>query len=385
MLQEKSHEFNIPAYAISIDFKKAFDTIELSAIWQALESFDVDDNLIKAIQLLYANGSAAVKIGESQAVLNIQRGVRQGDPLSPLLFTITLQYALNKMNFCNRGFKINGKTLPYLAYADDIVLLSNDRHELENMARDLTETSKQIGLTINFEKTKWMKLNNTTDMDEEIIEVEGQTIRRVYEYVYLGQLISQPRNQLKEIRRRIQAGRSIFFRHRLFLKSQSVAIDLKRKFVNTCILPAVLYGCETWTWTKVTALTLRSAQRRLERAMLGVRLVDRVSAKIIRSRTGLKNWIHNALRRKWKYAKKLSLCHEEMWAYMTTSWVPMSKRSKGRPKTRWLDDIAKFRQRNPKELGVDWTTLLHGYMHKSAELFAKKTRHILCNRDKRDE
>ncbi|KAL6724337.1 hypothetical protein Aduo_019234 [Ancylostoma duodenale] len=276
MLHKKSHEFNIPAYAIFIDFKKAFDTVELSAIWQALESFDVDDNLIKAIQLLYPNGSAAVKIGEFQAELNIQRGVRQGDPLSPLLSTITLQYALNKMNFCDRGFKINGKPLPYLAYADDIVLLSNDRHELENMARDLTETSKQIGLTINFEKTKWMKLNNTTDMDEEIIEIEGQTIRHVYEYVYLGQLISQPRNRLKEIRRRIQAGRSIFFRHRLFLKSQSVAIDLKRKFVNTCILPAVLYGCETWTWTKETAITLRSAQRRLERAMLGVRFVDRV-------------------------------------------------------------------------------------------------------------
>ncbi|KIH43203.1 hypothetical protein ANCDUO_26796, partial [Ancylostoma duodenale] len=213
MLHKKSHEFNIPAYAIFIDFKKAFDTVELSAIWQALESFDVDDNLIKAIQLLYPNGSAAVKIGEFQAELNIQRGVRQGDPLSPLLSTITLQYALNKMNFCDRGFKINGKPLPYLAYADDIVLLSNDRHELENMARDLTETSKQIGLTINFEKTKWMKLNNTTDMDEEIIEIEGQTIRHVYEYVYLGQLISQPRNRLKEIRRRIQAGRSIFFRH----------------------------------------------------------------------------------------------------------------------------------------------------------------------------
>ncbi|KIH67842.1 reverse transcriptase [Ancylostoma duodenale] len=181
MLQEKSHEFNIPAYAIFIDFEKVFDTVELSAIWQALESFDVDDNLIKAIQLLYANGSAAVKIGEFQAELNIQRGVRQGDPLSPLLFTITLQYALNKMNFCNRGFKINGKALPYLAYADDIVLLSNGRHELENMARDLTETSKQIGLTINFEKTKWMKLNNTNDMDEKITEIEGQTIRRVYE------------------------------------------------------------------------------------------------------------------------------------------------------------------------------------------------------------
>ncbi|EYB87051.1 hypothetical protein Y032_0269g833 [Ancylostoma ceylanicum] len=131
MLLEKSQEFNIPAYAIFMNFKKAFDTVEPPAVWQALESFDVDDNLIKAIQLLYANGSAAVKVEQCQAELNIQRGVRQGDPLSPLLFAITLQYALNTINFCDRGFRIDENPLPYLAYADDIVLLSSDRRELK--------------------------------------------------------------------------------------------------------------------------------------------------------------------------------------------------------------------------------------------------------------
>ncbi|EYB87331.1 hypothetical protein Y032_0265g664 [Ancylostoma ceylanicum] len=66
--------------------------------------------------------------------------------------------------------------------SDDIVLLSNDRHELRNMALDRAKASKQIGLTINFEKTKWMKLNNTTDVEEELIDIKGQTIERVYEY-----------------------------------------------------------------------------------------------------------------------------------------------------------------------------------------------------------
>ncbi|EYC21367.1 hypothetical protein Y032_0019g3777 [Ancylostoma ceylanicum] len=117
--------------------------------------------------------------------------------------------------------------------------------------------------------------------------------------------------------------------------------------------------------------------------MLGVRLVDRVNAKIIRSKTELKDWIHTALKRKWNYANKLLLCREKMWANVTTSWLPMCKRSKGRPKTRWLDDIAKFRQKDSKELGNGWTTLFDGCMNKSAELFAKKTRHILCYRDKR--
>ncbi|KIH61461.1 hypothetical protein ANCDUO_08266 [Ancylostoma duodenale] len=53
---EKCHEFNIQLCAAFIDFKKAFDSVELSMLLQALESFSVDPNMIKAVQLLYANG-----------------------------------------------------------------------------------------------------------------------------------------------------------------------------------------------------------------------------------------------------------------------------------------------------------------------------------------
>ncbi|EYC33734.1 hypothetical protein Y032_0002g955 [Ancylostoma ceylanicum] len=91
VIAEKCYEFNIQLCAGFVDFKKAFDSVELPMLWQALESFGVDTNMIKAVQLLYANSSAAIKIGNQLVNFELQRGVRQGDSMSPILFTIVLQ------------------------------------------------------------------------------------------------------------------------------------------------------------------------------------------------------------------------------------------------------------------------------------------------------
>ncbi|KAK6055793.1 hypothetical protein COOONC_06702 [Cooperia oncophora] len=61
MITEKCHEFNIELCAVFVDFKKAFDSVELPMIWKALEHFGVEENLIMAIQLLYAHSTAAAE------------------------------------------------------------------------------------------------------------------------------------------------------------------------------------------------------------------------------------------------------------------------------------------------------------------------------------
>uniref|UniRef100_A0A914Q2U9 Reverse transcriptase domain-containing protein n=1 Tax=Panagrolaimus davidi TaxID=227884 RepID=A0A914Q2U9_9BILA len=55
---EKCREYNMPLYVIFIDFKKAFDSVELPAIWEALERFGVDAGDIEIIKMIYAHGSS---------------------------------------------------------------------------------------------------------------------------------------------------------------------------------------------------------------------------------------------------------------------------------------------------------------------------------------
>ncbi|WKY11077.1 hypothetical protein Q1695_002986 [Nippostrongylus brasiliensis] len=155
-----------------------------------------------------------------------------------------------------------------MAYTDNVVVLARTSEELQTMGADLMMEAQKVGLTINLEKTKWMRVRKSSHSEidsEEQVELNGNRIQGVKEHVYLAQLTTTPRNQLKEIRGRIQAGRTIYFKHRKFLCTNSVAISLKRKLINTCILPAVIYGYETWAWTKEMAIILQSAQRRQER------------------------------------------------------------------------------------------------------------------------
>ncbi|EYC02131.1 hypothetical protein Y032_0102g3510 [Ancylostoma ceylanicum] len=158
-------------------------------------------------------------------------------------------------------------------------------------------------------------------MDEESAEVNGTKIKRVLEFVYLGHLISSPRNPLKALQRRIQAGREAYFKYRMFLHSPTVGIRLKRKLIHSCILPAVLYVCVIWIWTREVATALRSAQRRLRRSIHGIRLSKKTIAIVIRRRTSLSDWIHSAPRRRRIYGKKLTNARQDSWA--ATNWYQM--------------------------------------------------------------
>ena len=62
-------------------------------------------------------------------------------------------------------------------------------------------------------------------------------------------------------------------------------MSLKRKVFNQRVLPAMTYGCQTWSFTKALIKKLETSQRAMERKMLNVKLKDRIRNTIIRQRT----------------------------------------------------------------------------------------------------
>jgi len=203
-LQEKANEYNLPLCFAFVDYEKAFDSIEFEPLFNALKNQGVDGTYLAVLQDLYRNATSMLRLHTDSRKFKLERGARQGDNISPRLFTSCLQDAIiRNIDWEGRGVCIDGEYLSHLIFADDIFLISSSMEELEGMLKDIHDISKPVGLNMHLGKTKIMCNDKVNKRD---IEVDGKKIEKVENYVYLGQLVSKDHNQQQEMQRRIALG-----------------------------------------------------------------------------------------------------------------------------------------------------------------------------------
>jgi len=136
-----------------VDVSKAFDTVSHKAIHSTLEELGLPREFRNYIKNLYDNARTVLQTSESElSEIHIGRGVRQGDPLSPLLFNLVVDRALGVLSE-DVGYRMGGRVIGALGYADDIVLLSSTKVGLQENLNRLHEAFLQNGLSINSKKT----------------------------------------------------------------------------------------------------------------------------------------------------------------------------------------------------------------------------------------
>lgn len=110
---------------LSIDAEKAFDKVDWDFMMETIKELGIGPRMIRWIGSLYMNPSASVKVnGNLSPQFKMQNGTRQGCPLSPLLFVLTLEPLLGNIrnNPDIGGVKIGLEEHKVAAYADDILL-----------------------------------------------------------------------------------------------------------------------------------------------------------------------------------------------------------------------------------------------------------------------
>ena len=148
---------------IFVDFKKAFDSIEWDYLSKVLDVFNFKDDFKKWIKVVYTDVSSCVlNKGFASPFFNLERSVRQGCPLSGLLFVLGIEL-LNLAILANpsiKGLSVGNKVIKITLYAVDTTLLLKDVESVHSLLEMLELLKMCSGLEINKSKTEAMWLGS---------------------------------------------------------------------------------------------------------------------------------------------------------------------------------------------------------------------------------
>ena len=355
---ERCGEYEIPLCLAFIDFEKAFDSIKWETIFEALRRQGIEGPYISLLKEIYTNATASLHINDDTVTIDVKKGVRQGDTISPKLFSAGLEEVFKRLDWSKAGIKVNGKYLSHLRFADDIVIFSNSATNLQTQIKELNESSKLSGLKMNLNKTQVMFNNFSTPQP---IKIDDQQLEQVNKYIYLGRIITMNDDIMAEILNRAKLGWRAFGRLNSVFKN-NMPICLKRKVFDQCVLPVLTYGCETWTLNAKATQKLKVPQRSMERQMLNISRRDKKKNTWIRQQTKICDIMRRVASRKWQWAGHIARRSDQRWTTEILNWIPRDhKRPRKRPKKRWVDDTVKYK-------GIKWQQLaVHRQGWKEAE------------------
>src|SRR6478609_276624 len=197
---------------------------------KVLQSIGRDRRMISE---LYMNQVAVVRItgGESDSSI-IGRGIRQGCPLSLLLFSIYAEMTMKEaLENVEEGIRVGGELIKDMKYADDQGMVANMETGLQSLMDSLNTIAKHYDMKINIKKTKAMVVSRNGG-ERVNITVEGQSVEQVSKFRYLGSLISGDGTCLDDVKTRIGMGKEAFNKRKDLL-TRSFRVVLRKRLVKT--------------------------------------------------------------------------------------------------------------------------------------------------------
>jgi len=111
--------------------------------------------LVRLIKMHLTEMESRVQVGKNLSdMFSVRNGLKQGDALLPLFFNFALEYVIRRVQVNQDGLKLNG-THQLLVYADDVNILGGSVDTVKENTEALVVASKEIGLEVNADKTKF--------------------------------------------------------------------------------------------------------------------------------------------------------------------------------------------------------------------------------------
>jgi len=244
-----------------IDFKKAYDSLSHEWLLRMLQIFKFGDNLVTCLSGLMGHWRTEMRIPTNDGItasrpISIQRGIFQGDSLSPLIFCLALSPITFHLNNTPGGYEYKQGslhvTINHLWYMDDLKLMSRGDDALASSVSTVEIIGAKMGLLFNPNKSNWISLEHgrlREQPQEGLQTVLGNVIRHLEpgsEYRYLGVAESShfhsdamKSNLKQEFDKRLKQ----------ICESQLNACQLIQA-INAYVVPVILYSLPIVGWTK---------------------------------------------------------------------------------------------------------------------------------------
>lgn len=245
-----------------IDYKKAFDLIDRSSLWMKLIENEINGNFVKVIFNMYDQAKSCVRKGnEISEFFLCNIGVRQGENLSPLLFSIFLN---DFTRFISSNY--NGLThisslcsvllsdadvevffkLFALLYADDTIVLAESEQELQNALCGVYSYCDTWKLKVNVEKTKIVIFSRGKVKKHRNFLFGSNPVEVVDEYNYLGMIFSYNGTFVRAIEYRLQQAQKAMYSLLTKARRLCLPIDIICDLFDKTVVPVLLYASEVW-------------------------------------------------------------------------------------------------------------------------------------------
>ena len=232
---------------MSIDFSKAFDSIDRQQLISTLKTNKFNSKIIDIIKNIYQNDSTEIFLDKEKITkTHITSGIRQGCNGSMYLFILSTYIILDKLIDLNIGFKNRKYTIPALFYVDDSLLIAQSTSDLNKILEIFTSEANKLGLNINVNKSSLIVFNDKSFNDKTFKEFKVAN-----ELKYLGVTISNNKDILNNFKKdKVKKGRSLANMIFSILGRCCNRLLVGKTYWKNLALPQIMYVNEVTTFSK---------------------------------------------------------------------------------------------------------------------------------------
>ena len=249
---ELSREWQREIVVVQLDVKKAFDHVDHRAAFKAMKLQGVSLFSMVLIAAIWSGSCMKACLGTvTSNKVQMSRGLPQGAPESPVIFTMIMELVLRDLIkswiTLKLAWRLYDFALAAICYADDVVLVAVSMSASEIMVTEALAKLKEVGLTVGAQKTHWTSFPKMMDKN---ITVDGSAV--VWEEVleFVGSMVCFDRNARHAIAHRTAQANKCMAKWRPVLSSSWLPRLLRLNIVKTTMWQAFFWSSSVWTTVK---------------------------------------------------------------------------------------------------------------------------------------